>query len=509
MQKSDAGNTASYWEASERLLDRPASLANRAEKYDVCIVGAGIAGLTTAYLLSKAGKKVVVVDDGLIGGGESSRTTAHLSNAIDDRIYRIEEWHGKDNAKLAVESHSKAIDTIEQIINDERIDCDFSRLNGYLIDSEKGSDDLEKEFEATRRCGPADVEWVDRLPWGTVNDKRCLIFPRQGQFHILKYLAGLVTAIESYGGLLASHKHVVDWKGGDSPQVTTEDDVTVSANSLVLATNYPLMSKMFAKLPAYRTYAIAVEIQKASLGKILVWDTEDPYHYVRVQEGENHDLLIVGGEDHRTGQENDGETRFANLKTWTDERFPDAGEIKFKWSGQFLETHDGLAFLGRFSDSEPNVYLITGDSGMGMTHGTIGAIIASDQILGRENPWAKIYNPSRLATQSVKQAVPEMIDSTVPYADWVTPGDISSEADLKKGEGAVMRDGMSRIAIYRDENGEIHRLNAKCTHMGCVVRFNSLEKTWDCPCHGSRFSHQGVPINSPAISPLSKLEPEN
>ena len=219
-----------------------------------------------------------------------------------------------------------------------------------------------------------------------------------------------------------------------------------------------------------------------------------------------HDLLIVGGEDHRTGQENDGETRFANLKRWTEERFPNAGGIKYEWSGQFLETHDGLAFLGRFSDSEPNVYLITGDSGMGMTHGTVGAMIASDQILGRENVWANVYDPSRLTTQSLKEAVPEIIDSTVPYTDWVTPGDISSEADLKKGEGAVMRDGVSRIAVYRDENGEVHRLNAKCTHLGCVVRFNSLEKTWDCPCHGSRFALDGNPINSPAITPLSKAE---
>ncbi|HJS50724.1 MAG TPA: FAD-dependent oxidoreductase [Pyrinomonadaceae bacterium] len=506
MRKSDAGHTTSCWEASEKLIDRRSGLANKTEEYDVCIVGAGIAGLTTAYLLSKAKKKVIVVDDGLIGGGETSRTTAHLSNAIDDRIYRIEEWHGKENAKLAVESHTKAINKIEDIVNSEKIDCDFTRLDGYLVDSPEGTDDLEKEFEATQRCGPAGVEWVDNLHLEGFDSGKCLRFPHQGQFHVLKYLAGLVRAIESYGGTLVSHKRVVGWEGGANPKITTEDDVIASANSLVLATNYPLMSKMFAKLPAYRTYAIAAELPKKRLEKILIWDTEDPYHYVRTQEDSGHDLLIVGGEDHRTGQENDGETRFANLKRWTEERFPNAGGIKYEWSGQFLETHDGLAFLGRFSDSEPNVYLITGDSGMGMTHGTVGAMIASDQILGRENVWANVYDPSRLTTQSLKEAVPEIIDSTVPYTDWVTPGDISSEADLKKGEGAVMRDGVSRIAVYRDENGEVHRLNAKCTHLGCVVRFNSLEKTWDCPCHGSRFALDGNPINSPAITPLSKAE---
>jgi glycine/D-amino acid oxidase-like deaminating enzyme/nitrite reductase/ring-hydroxylating ferredoxin subunit len=506
MEKSDAGSTVSYWEASEPLLDRQSGLANRAETYDTCIVGGGIAGLTTAYFLSQAGQKVIVVDDGLIGGGETSRTTAHLSNAIDDRIYRIEEWHGPEKARLAVESHTNAIDTIEKIVNAERIDCEFSRPDGYLIDSEQANDDLEKEFDAAQRCGPDGIEWVDNAPIDGFKTGRCLRFPHQGQFHILKYLAGLVTAIESKGGTLISHKHVVDWQGGDIPNITTADDVTLSANSIVLATNYPLMSKMFAQLPAYRTYAIAMELPKNSFAKALIWDTEDPYHYVRIQEDKDHDLLIVGGEDHRTGQEDDGQDRFANLKRWTEGRFRDAGAIKFQWSGQFLETHDGLGFLGRFSEDEPNVYLITGDSGMGMTHGTIGAMIVSDLILERENPWSKVYDPSRLATQSIKQAVPEIIDSTVPYADWITPGDISSEDDLKKGEGAVMRDGISRIAVYRDDDGEIHRLSAKCTHMGCVVRFNSLEKTWDCPCHGSRFSLDGDPINAPAISPLAEAE---
>jgi glycine/D-amino acid oxidase-like deaminating enzyme/nitrite reductase/ring-hydroxylating ferredoxin subunit len=509
MRKSDAGSSVSVWEASEDLMERQTGLANRTEKYDVCVVGAGIAGLTAAYLLSSVGQKVIVIDDGLIGGGETSRTTAHLSNALDDRIYRIEEWHGAKKAKLAVESHTRAIDQIEDIINTEKIDCDFSRLDGYLIDSEKGTDDLEKEFESVRRCGPEGVEWVDNVPIEDFETGRCLRFPRQGQFHILKYLHGLVTAIESSGGVLVSHKHVVNWEGGDRPQIKTADGVILSASSIVLATNYPLMSKMFAELPAYRTYAIAVEVPKDSINKMLIWDTEDPYHYVRVQEAADVDLLIVGGEDHRTGQENDGDERFAELNRWAEKRFPNSGAVKFQWSGQFLETHDGLGFLGRFSESEPNVYLITGDSGMGMTHGTIGAMIVADQILGRKNPWTEVYDPSRIATQSIKQAVPEIIDSTVPYADWIKPGDISSEADLKKGEGAVMRDGVSRIAVYRDEDGNLHRRSAKCTHLGCVVRFNSFEKTWDCPCHGSRFSINGDPINSPAITPLAGVEQED
>jgi Rieske Fe-S protein len=274
----------------------------------------------------------------------------------------------------------------------------------------------------------------------------------------------------------------------------------------VLATNYPLMSKMFAELPAYRTYAIGLSVPKGSVERALFWDTADPYIYVRTQPDGDNDLLIVGGEDHRTGQEDDGEVRFARLESWARRRFQMADKVLYKWSGQFMETHDGLAFLGQYSSGEPNVYIITGDSGMGMTHGTIGGMLVSDLILGRQNPWTEVYDPSRIATQSIKEAVPEIISSTVPYTDWVTGGDVDSVREIKNGEGAVIRDGLSKIAIYRDEKGELHKRSAVCTHMGCIVRFNSLEKTWDCPCHGSRFSTDGEPINAPAITPLGKVD---
>ena len=171
-----------------------------------------------------------------------------------------------------------------------------------------------------------------------------------------------------------------------------------------------------------------------------------------------------------------------------------------------METIDGLAFIGKDPGGRENVYIATGDSGMGMTHGTIGGMIVSDLILGRYNPWTEVYDPSRIATQSIKEAVPEIIASTVPYKDWVTPGDADSVRDIKPGEGAIIRDGTSKIAVYRDEDGNLHKRSAVCTHLGCIVRFNSLEKTWDCPCHGSRFSVDGDPINTPAITPLGNAD---
>ena len=502
MKKSDEGKTVSYWEATESLIQRDKKTVDGGA--NVCVVGGGIAGLTTAYLLTMAGKQVTVIDDGLIGGGETCRTTAHLSNAIDDRIYRIEKWHGKEHARVAVESHTRAIDEIERIVKHEKIECDFRRLDGFLIEAEESEDDLAEELAAAHRCGLADVEWADRAPIDT-DTGRCLRFPRQGQFHILKYLHGVAAAIEREGGTLVSHVRVTDWKGGERPEITTGDGKKIRSDRLVLATNYPLMSKMFAELPAYRTYALGLNIPKGSVEPLLMWDTGDPYKYVRTQPDGGKDLLIVGGEDHRTAQADDAGERFDRIEAWTRKRFEMAGEVLYRWSGQFMETHDGLAFLGQYSGDEPNVFIITGDSGMGMTHGTIGGMIINDLISGRENAWAKVYDPSRLATQSIMEAVPEIVASTVPYKDWVTPGDVSSVREIKKGEGAVIRDGTSKIAVYRDEEGELHKRSAVCTHMGCIVRFNSLEKTWDCPCHGSRFSTDGDVINTPAMSPLGKV----
>lgn len=504
MWKGDEGKTVSYWEETGDGLQNDS--LNKSVETDVCVIGGGISGLTTAYLLAKAGKKVVVIDDGVIGGGETARTTAHLSNAIDDRIYRIEKWHGEEKARLAVESHGAAIDEIEKIVREEKIDCDFARVDGYLVEAEDSEDDLTEELAAAHRAGLTEVARVESLP---VKDFKmagaALKFPRQGQFHVLKYLAGLARAIEANGGTLYSNTRAIEWTGEDAPKVSTADGQTIHAKAVVLATNYPIMSKMFAKLPAYRTYAIGARVPKDSLEKCLIWDTADPYHYVRTQPEKDFDVLIVGGEDHRTGQEGDDHGQFDRLWQWTQANFPQAEELLYRWSGQVFETHDGLAFLGRFSESEPNVYLITGDSGMGMTHGTIGGRLVSDLILGRENALAEVYEPSRIMTQSITEAVPEIISSSLPYVDWLKGGDVASVDEIEPGMGAIISRGLKKIAAYRDEDGALHKRSAVCPHMGCIVQFNRVEKSWDCPCHGSRFGTDGHPINTPAFVPLEKL----
>ena len=503
MWNSDEGRTVSFWQESSNsevtgAVDVPAEA-------DVCIIGGGIAGLTTAYLLSQAGQKVVVIDDGPVAGGETARTTAHLSWALDDRVYRIEDWHGEQNARIAVESHAAAVNQIEKIVGAESIACDFSRLDGYLVEAEESDDDLDKEIDALHRLGFTQVEMVEQVP-GAKHLGRALRFPNQGQFHILKYLRGVARAIENSGGLICSHTRVTEWTGGDRPAAITDTGKKIAARSLVLATNYPLQSKLFPVLSAYRTYAIAIRITKGAFPRQLVWDTAEPYHYIRIQENADHDVLIVGGEDHRTGQANDGFVRFERLLSWSRKHFPIEQEIVDRWSGQVLETPDGLGFIGRFSDDEPNVYMITGDSGMGMTHGTLGAMLVSDLVSGKSNQWSEVYDPTRKTTFPISETVPEIIDSTLPYADWLKGGEVSFVGDIPPGDGAIMRDGVSKIAVYRDDDGVIYKRSAVCKHLGCVVRFNKTEKTWDCPCHGSRYVIDGHVINGPANAPLDAAD---
>jgi glycine/D-amino acid oxidase-like deaminating enzyme/nitrite reductase/ring-hydroxylating ferredoxin subunit len=503
MWSSDEGRTVSFWQDSSDN-EVSGAVAPPVEA-DVCVIGGGIAGLTTAYLLSRSRKKVVVVDDGPIAGGETSRTTAHLTWALDDRVYRLEEWHGEKNARIAVESHAAAINQIEEIVKAGSIDCDFSRLDGYLVEAEKPDDDLDKEFDALHRLGFGQVELIDKAP-DTKWLGRAIRFPNQGQFHILKYLRGVAAAIEKSGGLVCSHTRVTEWTGGKNPVVTAATGQKVAASSIVLATNYPLQSKLFPVLAAYRTYAIALRIPKGAFARKLVWDTADPYHYIRIQEQGDHDILIVGGEDHRTGQANDGLVRFERLLSWSRKHLPAEQKIVDRWSGQVLETPDGLGFIGRFSSDEPNMYMITGDSGMGMTHGTLGAMLVSDMIMGRSNPWSEVYAPSRKTTFPLKETVPEIIDSTLPYADWLKGGEVSAIDEIPRGKGAIIRDGASKMAVYRDDDGVVYKRSAVCKHLGCVVRFNKTEKTWDCPCHGSRYGIDGHVVNGPANASLDPAD---
>ena len=493
-----SGRTQSIWQVDEDPLT-PESLAGDL-RTEVCVVGAGIAGIMTAYLLARAGRQVVVLDDGPVGGGETGRTTAHLANALDDRYVNLERLHGQDGARLAAASHTAAIDVIETTIREEAIACDFTRLDGYLFKPLGDvSDLLERELEAAHRAGLRDVTRLPRAPEAPFDTGPCLRFPNQGQFHPLRFVTAVARAVERLGGRLAL-AHVTECDSGPPVRVVTAHGI-VTCDCAVFATNSPIVDRfaIHTKQAPYRTYALAARLPSGTMAPALYWDTLDPYHYVRL----DRDVLIVGGEDHKTGQADDGAARFARLEAWARERFP-IGEVVRRWSGQVLEPVDGLAFIGHDPGADRNVFIATGDSGQGMTHGVIAGILLRDLISGRENDWERLYSPSRMPIRAFGEYLRENANVAGQYADLVTGGDVDSEADIRRGHGAVVRDGLRKLAIYVDEDGTAHRFSALCPHLGCVVQWNSTEATWDCPCHGSRFAIDGSVLNGPAPSGLTQ-----
>lgn len=508
--KSIHEQSASIWMMTSEEVEQP-ELPDDLYS-DVCVVGAGIAGMTTAYLLAHEGKSVIVVDKGPIGGGETARTTAHLSNAIDARYAEIERLHGEHGALLAAESHTAAITGIEAIVAKERIDCGFERLDGYLFAPPgESSELLERELESAQRAGLTQVELMKQAPLTSFDTGPCLRFPQQAQFHPLKYISALARAIKHEGGRIYTGTHVDAIEGGSPARVKTTTGRIVTAEAIVVATNTPVndLVAIHTKQAPYRSYVIGARVPRGLIPKGLYWDTLDPYHYVRLQTVDvagGYDLLIVGGEDHKTGQADDADDRYDRLETWTQERFPMAEKIDLRWSGQVLESIDGLAFIGRNPMDEPNVFIATGDSGMGMTHGTIAGILLSDLILGRKNAWATLYDPARVTFRAAAGFAQETLNVAAQYVDWVTGGDISSAEDIAPGTGAVLRRGLTKVAVYRDERGTLHERSAVCPHLGCLVGWNAAERTWDCPCHGSRFDSEGQVINGPAISSLARLD---
>ena len=382
---------------------------------DVVVVGGGIAGMTTAYLLSQAGKRVALLDDGYIASGETGRTTAHITHALDDRYYNLEKRHGREGTRLAAESHTAAINLIETVVNTEGINCDFERLDGYLfLDPTDDRESLDKELVAIHNAGIHDAKLMEQMTVLHRDIGPCICFPNQAQFQPLLYLAGLARVITSkYKVNIFTETHAEEIKSEEGKGVVkTSDGFKITASYIVLATNAPIVdktSKIYDKQQPYRTYAIAVNIPRNSIPKGLYWDTGNqkskesvkPYHYVRTQkcqDDDNYDLLIVGGEDHKTGSIKDEkrfEKRFERLDNWARNRFPVKGPLVYSWSGQVMEPVDGLAFIGINPGHDKNVFIATGDSGNGITHGTIAGMILSDQILGKKNPWTGLYEPSR------------------------------------------------------------------------------------------------------------------
>lgn len=496
-------------------LDPSTSLAPplaRDQVADVVVIGAGMAGLLCALELAERGRRVMVLERQGIGAGETGRTTAHLTALLDTRYYALAGMHGLEATRLVARSHLRAIAYLERVANAYRIECGFRRVSGFLYaagDAQRKI--LEREWRAATDAGLS-CELVRGAPL-SVGADAALHVPEQAQFEPLRFLHGVAAVLASKG--VAIHAPVTVQKfdsssASDHVDLTTSDGHHIRANHVIVATDSPIndVAVIHTKQAAYRTYAIAVGIENEALVPALSWDLDDPYHYLRtaIDAPTARPVLIVGGEDHRAGQELDTEQRWQRLENWARERFPNAGEVVSRWSGQVLETSDGLGFIGH-NPGQERVFVVTGKSGNGMTYSALGAELTADCIQGIKSPFQELYDPARkpLSLAALGHYALENLNTAAQYSDWLSPADVARVADIPAGTGAVLRRGVTRVAVYVDPVGVAHELSATCPHLGGVVAWNSAEKSWDCPCHGSRFDCYGKVLTGPASSDLEPL----
>jgi len=505
----------SVWQDAGRLHAPP--LASDTE-CEVCIIGAGVAGLLLADELARRAHTVVVIDAGPVAGGESCRTTAHLVTALDDRYSTLATLHGRRGAQIAAQSHAAAIDHVERTAARLAVDCAWRRLDGYLVVNpahhQRAGALIDEELAAAADAGLT-AERVEQLPRPWPAAGPAVRFPRQGQVHPVRLLNALARDLAARGVRIYTGTRAAAIAGSGPVTVATGDAAgpTITARHAVVATNTPINTvvSVHTKQAGYQTYVAALRIPRGSLPPALMWDgpweDDRSYRYIRTADHTaEHDLLIVGGEDHKTGQSTSppGDDPYRCLESWARANFPMCGAVERRWSGEVMEPADGVAYIGPTPGRSDGTWLVTGDSGNGMTHAAVAAMLLPDLIAGRGHPWAALYDPARKpGLHALKDYAQENINTLAQYRDWLKRGTAQSEGDIPPGRGAVVVNGVHHLAVYKDASGRCTRTSAVCPHLGGIVRWNDKEQTWDCPCHASRFDRYGKVIHGPANSDLT------
>jgi glycine/D-amino acid oxidase-like deaminating enzyme/nitrite reductase/ring-hydroxylating ferredoxin subunit len=491
--------TTSLWEATS---DAPRYEPLRGDlQVDVVIVGAGITGITAALLLAEKGKRVAVIEKETVAAGETGNTTAHITEAIDARYNYIRRHYSKEEAKLVADASRASMEKIAELVQRFNIDCRFRRVPGYLYtEKRKYVAELKNEAAAAREAG-LDAQYVNDVPL-PFDTRGAVLWPNQAQFHPREYLVALARHAAAAGARIYENTFATKVDKG----VVETEHGTVTAEHVFMPTNVPVggFTHVHVKGAAYRTYAMAFA-ENGAHPEGLFWDTADPYHYTRWQDTREGTFMIVGGEDHRTGEEEDTDSCFERLVSYTREYYGEHQE-RYRWSGQVIEPHGGLPLIG---GSSTQVYLSTGYAGQGMTFGTVGAMLVSDLILGVATPWADVFDPMRNRPHmTTKEFITENLHFPAHLiSDRLTTADVEARSTdaVGAGEGKIIKVDGQKIAAFRDDSGKLHCLSPICTHMKCDVAWNAAERSWDCPCHGSRFTPTGDVLNGPAHEPLEKL----
>lgn len=501
----------SYWRETAGLNQYPA--LDEDITVDVLVIGGGITGLTAAYLLSQAGQNVALLERDRVAGGDSGRTTAHLTCVMDTRLTELAKTFGDDGARTLWEAGQTAINQMDQIANQCGVGCELASVNGFLYladpEDEAGLQELHNEVETAKRLGIS-AEFVEKTPYFWTPGIR---FSNQARFHPTRYMQSLLKNMERAGCKVYEHSNADEF--ADDGKLIRVGKSAVRAGKTVIATHTPLMGHsglldatlLQTKLYLYTSYVVCAEVPKRSIPDCLFWDTGDPYSYLRLQPEEDADIVIYGGRDHKTGQVEDTEGVFASLEEDLHRVFATRGvpgKITGRWSGQVVETNDGAPYIGETAE---NQFAASGFSGNGLTFGTLAGMMAADWAQGRQvDQMTELLSPSR---KKIVGGTLEYIKENVdfPYymvRDRLREAEGTSLSEVKPGEGGVVNIEGERTAVYRDQAGELHELSPHCTHLGCFVQWNGAESTWDCPCHGSRFHPTGEVMGGPAESPLER-----
>lgn len=489
------GKAASLWLETAPATDYPALAARLA--VDVVVIGGGIAGLTAASLLKEAGRTVAVLEAGRILQGVTGQTTAKVTSQHGLIYDRLLHQVGEEKARAYAEANQAAIELIQNTVNARHIDCNFERTEAYTYaESATEVEKLHREVEAAVRLGlPASFVETTPLPFPVQGAIR---FENQAQFHPVKYLQALARGIEGDGSHVFENSAALSVVAGEPCGVTTAHG-SITARDVILATHYPFNDhSLYAlRLSPYRNYLLGLRLDGPAPSGMFI-DTQRR-HSLRVHGSGPDEIVLAVGEGHPVGEGGDTRVHYQRLEQWARSVLPVAS-VEYHWSTQDHRSIDGVPYIGRASPLHGHVHVATGFGGWGMSNGTVAGLLLRDRILGRENPWAEVFDPVRLNLSGA----PEFGRHLLTVArHWVGDRLNLRSPAVARGKGEVVSTAQGHVAVYRDEAGVAHALSATCTHMGCLVQWNSAETSWDCPCHGSRFGIDGRILHGPAQKPLA------
>lgn len=493
------GKAVSLWVDTAAETDYP-KLDGPIE-VDVAIVGGGIAGLTAAVLLKRAGSRVAVIEAGRVGTGVTGHTTGKVSS-LHQLVYReLRRSFGVGGARIYGEANQAAIEQVAQLVESESIECDFQRVTNYTY-AESGAALERVKDEAAIACQlglPAEFTDSVPLPYPVAGAVR---LPDQAQLHATKYLAGLARSVAGGGSHVFEQTRVVGVEDGAPCEVET-DNGSVTAPAVIIATNFPISDRglFFARCHPHRSYLVALGLDGESPDGTFI-SADQPMRSILPYRAGERNLLLVGGEGHRASEKVDVVERYRRLETWARERFP-VSSLEYRWSTQDAVPIDGVPYVGRMSPFSKNLYVATGFRKWGLTNGTVAAMILTDQILGKPNPWSSTFNSNRFRPfAGAKRFVSENLRAGARLIGDRLGSRESTLPELGRGKATVLDLNGEKVAAYRDEHDDVHAVSAVCTHLGCIVEWNGADQTWDCPCHGSRFDHRGQVIQGPAVEDL-------